>query len=114
MRMIVQTYQLLQDGGAPEYMYHDRTAWRCAFFCGQQIWMQQRISTKKCCPYGQHFFVNILCFHIFCAQKTHKATLFYRGTCIQGCRHLVTAATSVQPCAYRSLCVTIKLDSAAI
>jgi hypothetical protein len=29
--MTVQTYQLLQDGGAPEYMYHDRTAWRCAF-----------------------------------------------------------------------------------
>jgi hypothetical protein len=40
-------------------MYHDRTAWRCAFFCGQKIWMQQRISTKKCCPYGQHFFVDI-------------------------------------------------------
>jgi hypothetical protein len=45
---------------------------------------------------------------------TKYATLFYRGTCIQGCRHLVTAATSVQSCAYRSLCVTIKLDSAAI
>jgi len=40
--------------------------------------------------------------------------LFYRGTCIQGRRHLVTAATSVQSCAYRSLCVKIKLDSAAI
>jgi hypothetical protein len=47
-------------------------------------------------------------------QKTYNATLFYRGTCIQGRRHLVTAATSVQSCAYRSLCVTIKLDSAAI
>jgi hypothetical protein len=50
----------------------------------------------------------------FCPQKTHKATLFYRGTCIQGRRHLVTAAASVQTCAYRSLCVTIKLDSAAM
>ena len=30
--MTVQTEQPLQDGGAPEYMYHDRTAWRCAFF----------------------------------------------------------------------------------
>jgi hypothetical protein len=47
-------------------------------------------------------------------RKTHNATLFYRGTCIQGRRHLVTAATSVQSCAYRSLCVTIKLDSASI
>jgi hypothetical protein len=33
-------------------------------------------------PIGQHFFVDILCFHIFCPQKTHNATLFYRGTCI--------------------------------
>src|SRR5215475_1365065 len=84
-------------------------------FCGQKIWLQQRISTKKCCPYGQHFFVNILCcIHNFCPQETHNATLFYRGTCIQGRRHLVTAATSVQSCAYRSLCVTITLGSAAI
>src|SRR5215475_2176083 len=50
----------------------------------------------------------------FAHKKTHNATLFYRGTCIQGHRHLVTAATSVQSCAYRSLCVTIKLDSVAI
>jgi hypothetical protein len=28
--------------------------------------------------------VDILCFHIFCQQKTHNATLFYRGACIQG------------------------------
>src|SRR5215475_2603900 len=83
-------------------------------FCGQKIWMQQRICIKKCCPYGQHFFVHILCFHIFCPQKTHNAALFYRGTCIQERRQLVTAATSVQSCAYRPLCVTIKLDSAAI
>jgi hypothetical protein len=44
---------------------------------------------------GRHFFVDILCFHMFCPQKTHNATLFYRGTYIQGRRHLVTAATSV-------------------
>jgi hypothetical protein len=25
MRMTLQTWQLLKDGGAPEYMYHDRT-----------------------------------------------------------------------------------------
>jgi hypothetical protein len=51
---------------------------------------------------------------IFFAHKKHNATLFCRGTCIQGRCHLVTAATSVQSCAYRSLCVTIKLDSVAI
>jgi hypothetical protein len=32
---------------------------------------------------------------------------------IQGRRHLVTAAPSLQSCAYRSLRVAIKLDSAA-
>jgi hypothetical protein len=31
----------------------------------------------------------------FMPQKTHNATLFYLGTCIQGRRHLLTAATSV-------------------
>jgi hypothetical protein len=36
----------------------------------------------------------------FCPQKPHNDTLFYRGTRIQGRRHLVTAATSVQSCAY--------------
>src|SRR5215475_2416936 len=77
--------------------------------------MEAKDIHKELLPNGQHFFVDILCcIHIFCPQKTHNATLFYRGTCIQGRRHLVTAATSVQSCAYRSLCVTIKLDSAAI
>ena len=50
----------------------------------------------------------------FFPQKPHNATLFYRGTRIQGRRHLVTAAPSLQSCTYRSLRVTIKLDSAAI
>jgi hypothetical protein len=50
----------------------------------------------------------------FAHKKMHNATLFYRGTCIQGRRHLLTAATSVQSSTYRSLCVTIKLDSAVI
>ena len=64
--------------------------------------------------HGQHFFVDILCCHPFCPQKPHNATLFYCGKRIQGSRHLVTAALSLQSCAYRSLRVTIKLDSAAI
>jgi hypothetical protein len=41
---------------------------------------------------GSILYVDILCFHIFCPQKTHNATLLSRGTCIQGRRHLVTAA----------------------
>jgi len=64
--------------------------------------------------HGQHFFVDILCCHIFCPQKPHNATLFYRGTRIQGRRHLVTATPSLQSCAYRSLLVTMKLDTTAI
>ena len=64
--------------------------------------------------HGQHFFVDILCCHIFCPQKPHNSTLFCHGTRIWGRCHLVTAAPSLRSCAYRSLHVTIKLDSAAI
>jgi len=64
--------------------------------------------------HGQHFFVDILGCHIFCPQKPHNATLFYRCTRIQWRRHLLTAVPSLQSCAYRSLRVTIKLDSVAI
>jgi len=28
--------QLFKDGGAHEYVYHDRTAWRCAVFVGKR------------------------------------------------------------------------------
>jgi len=36
MRMTVETEYPLQDGGAPEYVYRDRTAWRCAGFVGNK------------------------------------------------------------------------------
>jgi len=36
MRMTVKKEQPLQDGGAHEYEYHDRTAWRCAVFVGKR------------------------------------------------------------------------------
>jgi hypothetical protein len=36
MRMTVKTEHQLQDGGTPEYVYHDRTAWRCAVFVGKK------------------------------------------------------------------------------
>ena len=36
MRMTVKTQQLLQDGGALEYVYHNRTAWSCAVFVGKR------------------------------------------------------------------------------
>jgi hypothetical protein len=68
---------------APEYMYQDRTACRCAFFVGKNMDAAKDINkemlpiSKKCCPYGQHFFVDILCcFHIFLPTKKHNATLF--------------------------------------
>jgi len=34
--MTVKTEQLLQDGGALEYVYHDTTAWRSAVFVGKR------------------------------------------------------------------------------
>jgi hypothetical protein len=95
-------------------MYHDRTAWRCAI-----LWARNMDAAKDIDKEIQPIWTAFLCGYpllhpYFCPQKTHNATLFYRGTCIQGSRHLVTAATSVQTYGYLSLCVTIKLDSAAI
>jgi len=34
--MTVKMEQLLKDGGATEYVYHDRTVWRCTFFVGKR------------------------------------------------------------------------------
>jgi hypothetical protein len=42
MRMTLKTEHLLQDGGAPEYMYLDRTAWCFAVFVGK------RYGSKRC------------------------------------------------------------------
>ena len=36
MRTTVETEQLLQDGGTHEYVYNNRTAWRCAVFVGKR------------------------------------------------------------------------------
>jgi hypothetical protein len=69
---------------------------------------------KEMLPIWAAFLCGYPLLPYFLPTKMHNAMLFYRGTCIQGPRHLVTDATSVQPCAYRSLCVTIKPDSAAI
>ena len=52
--------------------------------------------------------------YLFPTKTAQPHTLFYSGTLIQGHRHFLMAALSVQSCIYRSLRVTIKLDSAAI
>jgi len=35
MCMTIKTEKPLKNGGAPEYAYHDRTAWRCVVFVGK-------------------------------------------------------------------------------
>jgi len=53
MPMTVQTEHQLQDGGAPEYVYRDRTAWRCAVFVGKG--MAAKDIHKEMLPmYGEH------------------------------------------------------------
>ena len=64
------------------------------------------------CSHRYWLFTSFAAIH-FAHKKPHNATLFYRGTRIQGRRHLVTGAPFLQSCAYQSLHVTIKLDSAA-
>ena len=36
MRVTIKTERVLQDGGAPEYVYDDRTPWHCAVFVGKR------------------------------------------------------------------------------
>ena len=55
MRMNVETEQLLQDGGAPEYVYHFRTAWRCAVFVGKKYGSKGYPQKKMLPIYGEHF-----------------------------------------------------------
>jgi hypothetical protein len=69
---------------------------------------------KEMLPIWAAFLCGYPLFPYFLPTKTKNATLFYRGAFIHGRLHLVTAVTFVQLCAYRSLCITIKLDSAAI
>jgi len=64
MRMTVKMEQPLQDGGAPKYAYHDRTAWRCAVFVGKS-YGSKGYPQKKCCPCT----VNIAC-HVKPSSKT--------------------------------------------
>jgi len=53
MRMTVKTEQPLQDSGAPEYVHHDRTAWRCAFLWAKD--MAAKDIHKEMLPmYGEH------------------------------------------------------------
>jgi len=53
MRMTVKTEWPLQDGGAPEYMYHDRTAWRCAVFVGKYM-AAKDIHKEMLSMYSEH------------------------------------------------------------
>ena len=53
MRMTVKTEQLLQDGGAPKYVQHDRTAWRYAIFVGKRYGSKGH--PQRMLPmYGEH------------------------------------------------------------
>src|SRR5215475_128339 len=69
MRMTVQTYQLLQEGGAPEYMYHDRTAWRCAFFVGKKYGCSKGYAQRNAAHMGSISLCISFTASIFFAHK---------------------------------------------
>src|SRR5215475_7497385 len=86
--------------GHLEYMYHDRTAWRCAFFCAKKYGCSKGYPQRNAAHMGSiSLWISFAASIFFLPTKPHNATLFYRGTCIQGRRHLVTTATSVLSCA---------------
>jgi len=49
MRMTVKTEQFLQDGSVPEYVYHDRTACRCAVFVGKRYGSKEYPQRNAAC-----------------------------------------------------------------
>ena len=53
MRMTVKTEQPLQDGGAREYVYYDRTAWRCAALW-EKVMAAKDIHKEMLPMYGEH------------------------------------------------------------
>jgi hypothetical protein len=51
--MTVKTEQPLKDGSAPEFVYHERTAWRCAILWAKD--MAAKDIHKEMLPmYGEH------------------------------------------------------------
>jgi hypothetical protein len=52
--MTVKTEQPLQDGGALEYMFNDRTAWRCAGFLWAKDMAAKDIHKEMLPMYGKH------------------------------------------------------------
>ena len=70
-------------------MYHDRTAWCCAFFVGKKC--QQRISTKKCCPCTMN-----IAFHVKQSSKTTSfgGTLSWRWRGWKSTARVVPTATT--------------------
>jgi hypothetical protein len=70
---------MLQDGGAPEYMYHDRTAWRCTFFVGKKYGCSKGYAQKMLPIWAAFLCAYPLLQPYFLPTKTHNATLFYRG-----------------------------------
>jgi hypothetical protein len=58
MHMTVKTEQVSQDGGTPEYMYCDRTAWRRAVFVGKRYPQRNAAHVSEHClsssPLKQH------------------------------------------------------------
>jgi hypothetical protein len=53
MRMIVKVEQPFPDGGAPEYVYHDTTTWRCAVLWAKNM-AAQDIHKEMLPMYGEH------------------------------------------------------------
>jgi len=68
MRMTVKAEQLLQDGSAPECVYHDRTAWRCTVFVGKRYGSKGYPQKNAAHVSNAYHFKH---FHLFGPLKQH-------------------------------------------
>ena len=78
MRMTLVTEQLLQDGGAPEYVYHNRIEGRCAVFVWAKVMAAKDIHKEMLPMYGEHC-LSRQAVHNSC-RSSRKGEKYRRGT----------------------------------
>jgi hypothetical protein len=63
---------MLQEGGAPEYIYHDRTAWLCAFFLWAKIMDVAKDIHKEMVPIWAAFLCGYRLLRLYSCAHTDR------------------------------------------
>jgi hypothetical protein len=77
----------VKNGGSPEYMYHDRTAWLCAFFVGRKYGCSKGYPQRNAAHMGSISlwisFASIFFIHKKCKTPRYSIVVHvFRGAAI--------------------------------